>query len=64
MLYDDRKGASPGEKFTDADLIGIPYRIVVSKKTLEKGGVEIKKRNEQEERLLRKEEVMKHIKTL
>ena len=44
VLYDDREGASPGEKFADADLIGIPWRLVVSEKSLVKGGVEVKKR--------------------
>lgn len=42
-IYDDRD-ARAGEKFADADLLGIPYRVVVSKKTLEKGGFELKKR--------------------
>ena len=43
VLYDDRdKGA--GEKFADADLIGIPFRVVVSEKTLKEDSVEIKKR--------------------
>lgn len=41
-LYDDRADIRAGEKFTDADLIGIPYRVVVSKKTGEK--IELKKR--------------------
>jgi prolyl-tRNA synthetase len=45
VLLDDRD-VSAGEKFADADLIGIPYRIVVSKKSLESGGVELKKRPE------------------
>lgn len=40
-LLDDRAEASPGEKFADADLIGIPTQIVVSKKTLEAGEVEV-----------------------
>ena len=44
VLYDDRD-ESAGMKFKDSDLIGIPLRIVVSKKTLEKGSVEIKKRD-------------------
>jgi prolyl-tRNA synthetase len=44
VLFDDRD-ARAGEKFADADLIGCPTRILVSKKTLEKGGVEVKKRN-------------------
>lgn len=45
VLYDNRD-ESAGVKFKDSDLIGIPLRIVVSKKTLEKNSVEIKKRNE------------------
>ncbi len=44
VLYDDRDDKSPGEKFADADLIGIPKRIVVSDKTLAKNSVEIKDR--------------------
>jgi prolyl-tRNA synthetase len=40
VLYDDRP-LRPGEKFADADLIGIPKRIVVSQKTLEAGKVEV-----------------------
>lgn len=44
VLYDDRD-VSPGQKFADCDLLGIPYRIVVSSK-LEEGTVELKKRSE------------------
>lgn len=40
-LFDDRTDASPGEKFADADLIGIPVQIIVSKKTLADGEVEV-----------------------
>ncbi len=43
VLFDDRD-LMPGEKFNDSDLIGIPMRVVVSDKSLEKGGVEIKER--------------------
>lgn len=46
VLFDDRDGVTAGEKFNDADLIGIPTRIVVSKKSLAQGGVEVKNRNE------------------
>ena len=52
VLYDDRKDKSAGEKFADADLIGISLRLVVSKKTLEKGSVEVKKRGEKEAQLV------------
>ncbi len=43
VLYDDRD-ASAGEKFSDADLIGIPWRYVISEKTLKDGSVEIRDR--------------------
>ena len=39
-LYDDRE-VRAGEKFADADLIGIPLRLVVSEKTMSEGGVEV-----------------------
>jgi len=52
VIYDDRTGKTPGEKFADCDLIGIPYRIVVSEKTLEKDCVEVKKRNESKTKLI------------
>ena len=41
MLVDDRQ-ESPGRKFNDADLIGIPYRITIGKRNLDQGKVEIK----------------------
>ncbi|MFZ2901232.1 MAG: proline--tRNA ligase [Saprospiraceae bacterium] len=46
VLYDDRpkKMASPGERFNDADLIGIPVRLTVSERSLRNGGVEMKRR--------------------
>jgi prolyl-tRNA synthetase len=43
VLYDDRD-ESPGIKFNDADLIGIPIRLTVSKRSLQAGGVEFKLR--------------------
>lgn len=46
VLYDDRD-VSPGQKFADCDLLGIPYRVVLSGK-LEEGKVEVKKRSESE----------------
>ncbi len=46
VLFDDRSEVKPGAKFADADLIGIPFRVVVSDKTLAENKVEIKRRNE------------------
>ncbi len=60
-LYDDRE-ISAGEKFADSDLIGIPYRIVISKKSLENGGVEIKKRNEKESKIIKIEDIARELK--
>ena len=45
VLYDDREDVSPGAKFADADLIGCPYRLVVSEKTLAEDSVEVKLRD-------------------
>ena len=47
VLFDDREEVRAGEKFADADLIGIPMRVVVSKKTLKENSVEVKKRGEE-----------------
>ena len=43
VLYDDRK-EQPGVKFNDADLIGLPLRLTISSRALQKGGVEMKRR--------------------
>lgn len=48
MLYDDRSDLRAGVKLADADLIGIPHRIVVSKKTIENGQIEWKERSSNE----------------
>jgi prolyl-tRNA synthetase len=52
VLYDDRAGVSAGEKFADADLIGIPWRVVVSERTHASEKVEVKRRNEAEAKLV------------
>jgi prolyl-tRNA synthetase len=60
VLYDDRD-VRAGEKFADADLLGIPYRLVVSAKTLEHDQVEFKQRTGQEVALLTLQEVKKRL---
>ena len=50
VLYDDREDVSAGEKFADCDLIGCPYRLVVSKKT--QGKIEVKRRTEKDSKLV------------
>lgn len=59
VLFDDRIETKAGEKFSDADLIGIPTRLVVSRRTGEM--VEYKRRNEKETKILSLEEVIKLI---
>ena len=61
VLFDDRD-VRAGEKFADSDLIGIPYRAVVSEKSLGQGGVEIKKRNQVESEIIAKEKILEKIK--
>jgi len=51
VLVDDR-AESPGVKFADADLIGIPIRLTVSAKAQAKGGVEVKRRDAAERLIL------------
>lgn len=58
VLLDDRD-VSAGEKFANADLLGFPYRLVVSEKTGEK--VEFKKRSEEKTELLSLEELASRI---
>lgn len=57
VLFDDRVEARAGEKFSDSDLIGIPYRVVVSKKTKEEGKFEVVTRASGETRYLTEEEL-------
>jgi prolyl-tRNA synthetase len=51
VLFDDRE-ESPGVKFADADLLGMPLRVTVSPRTLEKSSVELKRRSESETALV------------
>ncbi|GAB4025943.1 MAG: proline--tRNA ligase [Candidatus Microgenomates bacterium] len=59
VLYDERKSVGAGAKLADADLLGIPYRVIVSEKTGE--AVELKKRSEKEAKLVLIEELLKSL---
>ncbi len=59
VLYDDRDDVTAGAKFADADLIGIPVRLVVSSKTGE--NIEWKRRDEKETELISLQEVLKRF---
>ena len=61
VLFDDR-GESPGVKFKDADLIGLPLRLTVSGRSLERGGVELKRRSSPERIIIPLEEVVSKVK--
>ena len=59
IFYDDRKEATAGEKLADADLIGIPFRIVTSAKTHDEDAIEISFRSgeEKQEYIKRKDAI-------
>jgi prolyl-tRNA synthetase len=63
VLYDDRE-ESPGVKFNDADLLGIPCRVTVSPRTLEKDSVEFKKRSEKQAEIVPLGEIVAKLKEL
>ncbi len=62
VLFDDRAEITPGEKFADADLLGMPYRAVVSARSMKEGGVEIKKRIEEKGKILPMQELIDSLK--
>lgn len=51
-LFDDRLEASVGSRLADADLIGVPWRVIISPKTLEKKSIEVKHRSEKEAKMM------------
>ncbi len=61
-LYDDRV-ESPGVKFMDADLTGIPLRLTIGERGLKQGGVEFKRRTSQESFMVPFEAVVQTVKT-
>ena len=63
VLYDDRKAAA-GVKFNDADLLGLPVRVVVSPRNLREDAVEIKRRSESEAVKVPQGEAVERIKEL
>ena len=60
VLYDDR-AESPGVKFNDADLIGVPLRITVGDRSLKKGQMEVKGRDEEKPSDVAVESVASHV---
>lgn len=62
VLFDDRTEMSAGEKFSDADLLGMPYRAVVSARSIKENGIELKKRNEEKGEIISLDELLKILK--
>jgi prolyl-tRNA synthetase len=62
VLFDDRTSATFAEKIKDADLIGIPYRLIISDKTLLKNQIEIKKRNSEKIQLIDQNKLVSFLK--
>ncbi len=62
VIFDDRNGMSVGEKFADSDLLGMPYRAVVSERSIKEGGIELKKRTEEKGSIVSLDELIKTLK--
>lgn len=60
VLFDDRK-ESPGVKFADADLIGLPWRVTLSARSLQNGGVEVKRRRESEREVVAVDDLVEFL---
>jgi prolyl-tRNA synthetase len=60
VLFDDRD-ETPGVKFNDADLIGLPIRLTVSERSLKAGGVEFKRRDQVEKSIIPLDEAISHV---
>ena len=60
MLFDDRD-ERPGEKFADADLVGCPLRVIVGKKTLDDGAVDVRRRDGSSEGRVLAADVLKWV---
>ncbi len=59
-MWDDRD-AQAGAKLADADLIGIPTRLVISKKTLAEDSVELKERNQDAAEMVKLSDILKKL---
>jgi prolyl-tRNA synthetase len=64
VLYDDRSDISPGFKFKDADLLGMPFQVIVGEKNLAAGKIEIKTRKSGERQLVDRGSAVEALRTL
>lgn len=63
VLYDDRQDVSPGVKFKDADLRGLPLRVVIGDRSLANGGAELQRRAGGDSRLVPLDDLVHEIQT-
>ena len=63
-LFDDRGNVSPGFKFKDADLLGMPFQVIVGEKGLKNGQLEIKRRKTGERTMVAKDDVVSTVQSL
>jgi prolyl-tRNA synthetase len=64
VLYDDRKDVSPGFKFKDADLLGMPFQVIIGEKNLSQGKIEIKERRTGERIFVEAEDLLGRVQKL
>jgi prolyl-tRNA synthetase len=64
VLFDDRTDISPGFKFKDADLLGMPYQVIVGEKNLANGKIEIKERKTGERILVDSGDIIQKVQQL
>lgn len=63
VLFDDRQ-ESPGVKFNDADLIGIPIRMTVSERANQSGGIEVKRRDQVAKTIVPAGEILEYVNSI
>lgn len=61
VLYDDRDDKSAGEKFAESDLFGIPYKIIISERTISEKKIEIEDRRTKRKKFLTKKELLRFL---
>ncbi|HEY4499156.1 MAG TPA: aminoacyl--tRNA ligase-related protein [Candidatus Paceibacterota bacterium] len=61
VLFDDRQSVRGGEKFADADLLGIPLRVIVSSRSLTQGSLEVLNRRSQATELISPSSLAAHL---
>ncbi len=64
VLFDDRTNVSPGFKFKDADLLGMPFQVIVGERGLKENKIEIKRRNNGERLMVPKENIISAVQSL